>query len=128
MQSINRFLLCISLTLIACGAPEDTNPADQTAVVSQELSATENWGVVEISPPGISDGSTMNVENVGGGTWNYGHDGDHCWSHYVHNEKRHSATAILGSSNRKIFANAGEWANADITGGGGGCKAYWSTY
>ncbi len=74
------------------------------------------------------------VVNVGGGTWNYGTSyqfpaGKGVWSHYVHNGKYHSATAIIGSQQRKIYANAGSWANADLNGAAWeGTAAYWSTY
>ncbi|WP_432977011.1 lactococcin 972 family bacteriocin [Dactylosporangium sp. CA-233914] len=50
---------------------------------------------------------TQTVENVGGGTWNYG-TGSGCgilkcaWSHYQHNTNHHSATSICGSSNVKV--------------------------
>lgn len=117
-----------ALAFANCGAPQDSDPAEQMAAISQEPNATEKWGVVELFPPGTSGGSTMKVENVGGGTWSYGHDGTHCYSHYVHNSKYHSATAIMGSQNRKVYANAHSWANADIYASGGGCKAYWGTY
>lgn len=73
----------------------------------------------------------MTVVNVGGGTWNYGSETingqKHCWSHSVHTTKTHSATAIMGSQNRKVFASAKFWANADVY-GSGTCYAYWSTY
>jgi lactococcin 972 family bacteriocin len=70
--------------------------------------------------------------NVGGGTWNYGSSVDssgtkHCWSHYVHPTKTHSATAIMGSQNHKVRKTPKIWANADIYGGTGNtCYAYWS--
>lgn len=74
------------------------------------------------------------IVNVGGGTWNYGTQyqppfGKYAWSHYVHPTLRHSGTAICGSQNPKIYANAGTWANADAY-----CNAwdytaaYWNTY
>lgn len=107
-----------------CGDVEQPEPTEQTAAVSQDSNATENWGIAEISPSATSD----TVENVGGGTWNHGRSGSHCWSHYVHPTKRHSATAIRGPNNRKVYENAGSWANADVYSGSGTCYAYWNTY
>lgn len=74
------------------------------------------------------------VVNVGGGTWNYGTSYSfpstkNVWSHYVHNTKYHSATAIGGTNNVKVYKNAGTWANADTN-----CNVtqssaeYWATY
>jgi len=58
-----------------------------------------------------------------GGTWNYGSETvsgqKHGWSHYVHPSRYHSATAIVGSSNPKAWANANYWADADAYGGTG---------
>lgn len=74
------------------------------------------------------------IVNVGGGTWNYGTSynfpvGKHVWSHYVHNTKYHSATAVCASQNQKIFANATFWANADVDCGAWDSAAeYWATY
>jgi hypothetical protein len=74
------------------------------------------------------------VVNVGGGTWNYGSEyqfptGKHVWSHYVHPTLRHSGTAICGSSNPKVYANAGTWANADAyCNAWDSTAAYWNTY
>jgi len=75
-----------------------------------------------------------NVQNVGGGTWNYGTDtnwliGKHSWSHYVHPSIYHSGTAICASNNVKVYAYGGTWANADDS-----CSVwqsaaqYWNTY
>jgi len=110
-----------------CADLEQPDPAEETAAASPDIDATETSGVVELSSdtPVISPNT---VKNVGGGTWNYGRSGGHCWSHYVHPAKRHSATAIRGSTNRKIYASAGTWANSDVYGGGGTCYAYWNTY
>ncbi len=74
------------------------------------------------------------IVNVGGGTWNYGTSyvfpvNKNIWSHYVHNSKYHSATAIGGSNNVKVFANATLWANADTQSGAAESSAtYWATY
>ncbi len=74
------------------------------------------------------------IVNVGGGTWNYGTSysfptTQNVWSHYVHPSLYHSATAICGSNNIKVYAVAGSWANADTS-----CNVlqssaeYWNTY
>lgn len=71
--------------------------------------------------------------DAGGGTWNYGTsvtgNQKHVWSHYVHPDKYHSATAILGDQNSKIYNVAGQWANADVYGPKGDTGyAYYGTY
>lgn len=74
------------------------------------------------------------IVNVGGGTWNYGTSysfptTQNVWSHYIHPTLYHSGTAICGSSNVKVYAYAGSWANADTS-----CNflqssaEYWNTY
>lgn len=74
------------------------------------------------------------IVNVGGGTWNYGTSYSfpftkNVWSHYVHNTKYHSATAICAANNVKVFANATFFANADTTCGLTDSAAeYWATY
>jgi lactococcin 972 family bacteriocin len=74
------------------------------------------------------------IVNVGGGTWNYGTSysfpvNKNVWSHYVHNSKYHSATAIGGSNNVKVFANSTFWANADtVCGAAESAAEYWATY
>ena len=106
-----------------------TDPTQETTAISSDLDATTNAGSVEIPLSKAFDISPATVVNVGGGTWNYGRSGNHCWSHYVHPTKRHSATAIMGPDNNKVYRNAGTWANADVvritisT-----CSAYWNTY
>lgn len=60
------------------------------------------------------------VVNVGGGTWNYGHEhegiwGKRVWSNYVQPTYYHSSTAICGSQNVKRFANAGIWSNVSYS-------------
>lgn len=59
------------------------------------------------------------IVNVGGGTWNYGHEleglwGKHVWSNYVQPTYYHSSTAICGSQNVKHYANAGVWTDVSI--------------
>lgn len=74
------------------------------------------------------------VVNVGGGTWNYGTSYSFpstkkVWSHYVHPSQYHSATAVAGSNNVKVYANAGSWANADTQCAvNQGSAEYWNTY
>jgi lactococcin 972 family bacteriocin len=80
----------------------------------------------------LSTATPNTTVNVGGGTWNYGSSVDssgtkHCWSHYDHPTKTHSATAIMGSQNVKVRKTPKIWANADIYAGTGNtCYAYWS--
>lgn len=121
--------LSMSLKLLSgCVDMEQPDPTQETPAISSDLDVTENGGSVEIPSFQAFDVSPATVVNVGGGTWNYGRSGSHCWSHYVHPARRHSATAIKGSTNRKIYASAGTWANSDIYGGSGTCYAYWNTY
>jgi hypothetical protein len=74
------------------------------------------------------------ITNVGGGTWNYGTAFQppwfkNVWSHYVHPSAYHSATAIGGPNNVKVYANANSWANADTQcGAGENAAQYWATY
>ncbi|MGO4583981.1 lactococcin 972 family bacteriocin [Arthrobacter sp. 2RAF6] len=74
------------------------------------------------------------IVNVGGGTWSYGTSFQapwfkNVWSHYVNPTQYHSATAIGGPHNVKIYANAGSWANADTQCGSGESAAqYWNNY
>lgn len=136
-------LLVFAIAPTACGREDslaeaesaDSIKAAETAATSQavtadleasvDTTAPKDSGFVEIDMN--AKVAPLTVKNVGGGTWNYGHSGQHCWSHYVHNTKKHSATAIMGSQNKKVFANATVWANADIY-GSGTCYAYWATY
>jgi lactococcin 972 family bacteriocin len=111
-----------------CADMEQPDPTQEAPAISSDPDAVESGGSVEIPSSQTFDVSPATVVNVGGGTWNYGRSGGHCWSHYVHPAKRHSATAIKGSTNRKIYASAGTWANSDIYGGSGTCYAYWNTY
>jgi hypothetical protein len=84
--------------------------------------------------PSSSHVSPFTVVNVGGGTWSYGSGlsnpwTQHVWSHYVHPTLYHSATAICGSDNPKVYANAGTWANADAYCAPWDSNAvYWNTY
>jgi hypothetical protein len=82
----------------------------------------------------VAEPAFATVVNVGGGTWNYGTSYSfpttkNVWSHYVHPSLYHSATAICGSNNVKIYNTANNWANADTH-----CNvsqssaAYWNTY
>jgi lactococcin 972 family bacteriocin len=111
-----------------CTDMEQPDLTQETAEISSDPDATEEGGSIEIPPSETFDAAKATVVNVGGGTWNYGRIGNHCWSHYVHPVKRHSATAIRGPINRKVYANAGTWANSDIFNGSGTCYAYWNTY
>lgn len=91
---------------------------------------TATSGSVELTNSQVTP---FTVVNVGGGTWNYGTEiigaQKHVWSHYVHPTKYHSATAILGPEEDKVYAVAGTWANADVYGSPSYTGyAYWATY
>jgi len=68
---------------------------------------------------GTAIAALATVEDVGGGTWNYGTsisgDNKTVWSNYVHPTNYHSSTAIIASKNVKRYANAGHWSNASAT-------------
>ncbi|MGG4455146.1 lactococcin 972 family bacteriocin [Brevibacillus porteri] len=89
------------------------------AMGSQALAAEEiqTKGKVELVNSKVSP---FAVENVGGGTWDYGTKNSgsqkHCWSHYNHPENYHSSTAKVGSSTDKAYADAGEYSKADAYG------------
>lgn len=127
MQSFGRLVLGASLLLVACGSPENEDLTEKSTALTLDPDA-ENGGMVEISWSGKSDKNTTAVENVGGGTWSYGREGTHCWSNYVHNSKKHSATVVWGSRDNKSFADATKWARSSLDNGSGTCRAYWNTY
>lgn len=74
------------------------------------------------------------VVNVGGGTWNYETSysfptSKNVWSHYVNPSHQHSATAIGGPHNVKVYAKPNNWANADTQCGATESAAeYWNNY
>jgi hypothetical protein len=74
------------------------------------------------------------IIGAGGGTWNYGTSYQfpwfkNSWSHYVHPHAYHSATAICDKHNPKVYADAGDWANAESRCGTNDKAAqYWNTY
>ncbi|QSZ27660.1 lactococcin 972 family bacteriocin [Aceticella autotrophica] len=75
----------------------------------------------------------FSVVSAGGGTWNYGTEINsgikHVWSYYIHPSKRHSSTAIIGSSQDKEYAGAGVWSYADAFGAWNQTGyAYYHTY
>jgi hypothetical protein len=108
--------------LAATGASASTGATAPTPV---------NGGYVKLSPNVAIPQTTV---NVGGGTWNYGVSVDwtgtkHCWSHYVHPTRVHSATTVIGSQNRKVYNGPGAWANSDSYDAlWNTCYAYWNTY
>lgn len=83
---------------------------------------------------GAAAPAMADIVNVGGGTWNYGTSYQppwykNVWSNYVHPSLYHSSTAIGGSANQKVYANAGSWSNASVVcGSAESTAAYWATY
>lgn len=92
-------LLVFAIAPTACGREDslaeaesaDSLKAAETAATSQAVTADleasvdamtpEESGFVEIDMN--SKATPLTVKNVGGGTWNYGHSGQHCyWSTY----------------------------------------------
>ncbi|MFA5015518.1 MAG: lactococcin 972 family bacteriocin [Actinomycetota bacterium] len=66
--------------------------------------------------------------SVGGGTWWWENfPGIYAGSHYYHSSVLHSATAKVGSSSQKTYADPGYWANAEKI-GIGTTYVYWNTY
>jgi hypothetical protein len=108
------------------GGPPDVPPAGDSGTMDPG-SPEATSGVVELSSDTPALGPDT-VRNVGGGTWNFGHNLGHCWSHYVHPARRHSATAVCGPVNPKVYANAGTWANSDVNNCFQTCSVYWNTY
>ncbi|HZK05270.1 MAG TPA: lactococcin 972 family bacteriocin [Actinomycetaceae bacterium] len=88
--------------------------------------------VSDIVPEGTI--TPFTVQNVGGGTWNYGSylniwPPKTCYSNYVHNTRYRSSTAIISASDVKQYANAGNWSNASTWAGAAyTCYTYWATY
>ncbi len=75
------------------------------------------------------------VVQVGGGTWSYGREfydllSDLVYSHYKHNTKDHSATAIFGSKKDFDTAAPGYWAEANAVNWFtvSGSAVYWNTW
>ena len=80
--------------------------------------------------PAIAD---IGTQHPGGGTWTVGTEGNrfrfHVMSHYFHPTKFHSATVQFGPVvNLRKYADAGQWANSDVTGlWQGPTASYWAT-
>ena len=67
--------------------------------------------------------AAISTYHPGGGTWTVGTNPAN-WaqkqsvSHYYHKTKFHSATAgVWASEYKRVYADAGRWANADAVGG-----------
>ncbi len=60
------------------------------------------------------------ISYPGGGTWDTGTKTSgaqkHVWSHYLHPDNCHSATAKLDTQTEKDVKSAGSWAKADVYG------------
>jgi lactococcin 972 family bacteriocin len=76
------------------------------------------------------------ADNVGGGTWYHGsyYSGwpiptHYCYSQYHNWNYYHSATAVISGQSMKVYASAGNWANAWQWGNlFDTCLAYWQNY
>ena len=124
------------LTAAGVGTAYATTLQSDTPSASGSVLVPDNSNVTVGAITGTTGGGVhpLTVQNVGGGTWNYGSQftifpGKTCWSNYVHNGKYHSATTIMGNVNQRIYANAGNWADSGASGGIiYTCYAYWATY
>ncbi|TFD56759.1 lactococcin 972 family bacteriocin [Cryobacterium suzukii] len=82
--------------------------------------------------PATAAFAANHVENVGGGTWQWGDSSGTAYSNYYHSSKTHSATVCDGSwannctqdlQIKGVWAKASKpdyWVNVE--------KAYWNTY
>lgn len=92
----------------------------------------KEWGVATF--PADTKGMISPQVKKGGGDWTYGTVDDGwftkgCYSNYMHNAKRHSATVAIGTNTNKDIKSAGSWAKAYASGGKGlTCHAYWGVY
>lgn len=113
----------------AQAAPAGSDPTPTAPDAAQQAPALPTSGQDvqagnEVAP--------LATENVGGGTWNHGTNyntggGKNCYSHYVHPNHQHTATAIIGSSNVRVSARPGAWAFANAAGGAfDTCSTYWN--
>ena len=128
-----------SATLLAASAFVATGALTMPAnAASHEAPAflghPKAWGVVTFK---ITRGATAprTTVNAGGGTWTYGSGVDnttglkYCFSDYENSSSYHSATSVLGSSKNKVYANAGYYADSNVTGSySDTCQTYWATY
>lgn len=103
------------------------------AQAAGQLSANAGGGSLPTQLSSGPEARWNEVSNVGGGTWSRGAsagiwNSSTCYSHYKHNSKEHTATAVLGQQSRTAVAPKGEWAKVDLTGSlWDTCNAYWNT-
>lgn len=149
MKKLSRLVATAAMTLTATAFMAPIATAEPTAgavevapntyVTSwdEEGNPTSGHKVIDADSANSEDPAAITplaTENVGGGTWNYGTRFDvfsgtkTCYSHYIHQTKTHTATAIMGEQHR-VSQGPGRWANAEVTGGplAGTCTTYWST-
>lgn len=94
---------------------------------------TPHGGFVAIPAGTVAPNDCTSPQGVGD-SWCYGTsyapDGTKtCYSNYTHPTAYHSATAKIGPSTDKRYAQAGRTANATAYGGSGAtCYAYWNSY
>jgi lactococcin 972 family bacteriocin len=108
--------------------PPDDQPIERAAMRLRSVIAALLLSLSIVAP------AYATIVNVGGGTWNYGHEleglwGKHDWSNYVHPTLYHSSTAICASQNVKHYAVAGTWTDVSIHCNWWDSDAwYWNTY
>ncbi|MER5783084.1 lactococcin 972 family bacteriocin [Streptomyces mobaraensis] len=92
------------------------------------------WGVARFSVNSAPQLIAPDTKRVGGGTWTYGggmaSNGRHlCYSNYVHPDKVHSATAVLGVDVDKRYNEPDLWAKASVVDSWDEtCETYWGVY
>lgn len=68
-------------------------------------------------------------ESVGGGQWYHGVNGTKVYSEYLHNGKKHSATAKNGNgAGKRDIQELGVWATSYVNATLTGNKAYWDAW
>ena len=124
-------LICITgLGATSASAAESATTEEQSGVAYDVPNGDFTASSTASETSGVTPLTTV---NVGGGTWNYGSSSagwnqKRCYSHYIHKTKRHSASVVIGSQEQTVYANAGQWARAERTGGWfDTCNTYWWT-
>ena len=91
----------------------------ESAKTPTAITKTQNGGFVTLTNEEVTPFKVVNPPE--GGTWNYGTEVNgnqkRVWSYYIHPDVRHHGEVILGPYPPvKVFAAAGDWAKADISG------------
>jgi len=125
--------LILAGTFAATAVPGAAHAAPRAAHAARANGGTPHGGFVAIPLDTVTPNTCTSPQGVGD-SWCYGTsyapDGTKtCYSNYTHPTKYHSATAKIGSSTQKSYAQAGRTANATAYGGSGAtCYAYWDVY